>query len=311
MSNEDRVTTSGQAAFDAATRRYALGALDDAESLLVEERLVTDPAAFDVLLAVADDLTEDYLDDALGADDRRRFETHFLAIPEHQDRLRVMRALRAKATAAAVPARLSGRTRGLATAAIIAIAASGAVGTWLAVSPAEPTAPAVRSAVPPPMTVPSTVPGPADAGAAAPSGPSRVAGGPAADTARPAAPVLAAATPRTFQLHAGLTRSTGTLPRIAIPGGATSIRLRLDASSPLAEGAYRAAIEDIDGGLIFAALVQRRAADATPFSLTVPADRLVRGDYRLVLTTPDDGGTPQTVATYPFRVTADGQAPPR
>jgi hypothetical protein len=308
------VTTSGQAAFDAATRRYALGALDDPESLLVEERLVTDPAAFDVLLAVADDLTEDYLDDALGADDRHRFETHFLAIPEHQDRLRVMRALRAKATAAAVPARLSGRTRGLATAAIIAIAASGAVGTWLAVSPAEPTAPAVRSAVAPPMTAPSTVastvPGPADAGAAAPSDPP-VAGGPVADTAGPAAQASAPVAPRTFQLRAGLTRSTGTLPRIAIPDRATAIRLRLDASSPLAPGAYRAAIEDVDGGLIFAALVQRRAADATPLSLTVPADRLVRGDYRLVLTTPDEGGTPQTVATYPFRVTAGGQAPPR
>lgn len=311
MWSEDRVTPAGQAALDAATRRYALGALDDAESLEVEERLVTDPAAYDVLLSVADDLIEDHLDGALSVEDRQRFETHFLAIPEHRDRLEVVRALRAKAAAAAPP-RLSARTRGLATAAVIAVAVSGAVGSWLARAPRPRIASTVESA--PAESVapqPPVTPGPgSDPSSPAPTGPPTLAGGPVA--APPGLPDIPgpADTPA-FPLRAGLTRSGGALPRVAVPAGAASIRLRLETSDRPAAGTYRATIEDVEGAEVFTALIQRSAAGAPPLSVTVPADRLGRGDYRLVLTTADAGGTPRTIATYPFRVTAAPPAPPR
>ena len=303
MWSEDRVTLSGQAALDAATRRYALGALDDAESLQVEERLVTDPAAYDVLLSIADDLTEDYLDGALSAEDHHRFETHFLAIPEHRDRLDVVRALRAKAAASA-PRRLSARTRGLATAAVIAVAVSGAVGSWLARSTRDPVASTVAStppaAVAPGPAAPEPAGGPAFPGPAAPP---TLAGGAGAEAVPADIPA--------FQLRAGLTRSGGALPRVIVPHDAASIRLRLETPGRLAAATYRATIEDVDGAEVFAALILRSAADAPPLSVTLRADRLVRGDYRLVLTTADAGGTPQTIATYPFRVTADRPASPR
>ena len=293
MAPEDRVTATDQAVFETAARRYALGALDDGQSLAVEERVVNDPKAYDILRTVGDELMEDYLDDALPGEDRHRFETHFLAMPEHPKRLEALRALRAKA--AAPPAGILARTGRFATAAIVVVAASGAVGTWLALHPAavQAPSPARRSASAPAAPIdaaPATTPAP---------------GSPTSAPASVGTPPIPVGPP-VFRLRSGLTRGAGAMARLAIPGAAKAVRLQLETPSPLSGGAYRIAIEGVDGGRIHTAQLQRPAGEAGPLTVTVPAAPLIRGDYRLTLTTLDDGGTPQTVATFPFRVTSAG-----
>src|SRR5262245_22433148 len=93
---------------EADLRRYVLGGLEDGPRLAIEERLVTDPDAFDALGIVEDELIEAYLDGSAPVADRRAFERHFLARPEGPQRLQLARALQARGTDAAIqPSRIA------------------------------------------------------------------------------------------------------------------------------------------------------------------------------------------------------------
>jgi hypothetical protein len=72
---------------------YLLGALSEDQRVVLENRLFGEEGLDDELLASTDDLIHEYLQGTLGEDERRRFETHFLASPEHRDRLAWMRDL--------------------------------------------------------------------------------------------------------------------------------------------------------------------------------------------------------------------------
>lgn len=317
------MTTSAHPSFEQAARLYALGALDDPRSLEVEERLVTDPGAYETLLAVSDDLAEDYLDGALSEDDRRRFEAHYLAIPENQDRVRLLRLLRSQADAAPAP-RTSGvwatasdavrRHPHLAAAAILVLATWGAVSTWLVFERQQRNDVAGR--VPPssrPAPAADPPPTPTASAAADAALRERV---DAAVRARLSAegPLASATEPREFRLNAGVNRGGGSLARVAIPADATFVRLRLDAPPAIAAPPYRARIVDAEGEEVYAVQMRRPRTENDSLSLAVPAEHLVRGDYRLVLIGVDQTGAPLTVGSYPFRVTADAAAstsPPR
>ena len=65
-------------------RRYLLGNLDDAERERVEQDLLTSDESFEELLAVEDEITDDYLAQGLSPDERRRFELYFLKSAAHQ-----------------------------------------------------------------------------------------------------------------------------------------------------------------------------------------------------------------------------------
>ena len=72
---------------------YLLGRLPEAEQGRMEERLFTEDGLDEELLATADDLIHAYVSGSLSDEDRRRFETHFLAQPRHRERLAFIRDL--------------------------------------------------------------------------------------------------------------------------------------------------------------------------------------------------------------------------
>lgn len=78
----------------AQIRRYLLGELPEAELLQVEDRLMTEDGFYDKIAIVEEELIEDYLRDALPADDRRQFETSFLSLPAARDHLAFSKELR-------------------------------------------------------------------------------------------------------------------------------------------------------------------------------------------------------------------------
>jgi hypothetical protein len=67
--------------------RYLLGELDDKEQEEVEEQYISDPAFYEHLLAVEDDLIDAYAEGGLSQERKARFENHFLRSPERQTRV--------------------------------------------------------------------------------------------------------------------------------------------------------------------------------------------------------------------------------
>ena len=61
------------------------------ELAALHERIVVDPAFYQELLIVEDELIDDYLADGLTSAERESFETHFLLVPERQEKLRFSR----------------------------------------------------------------------------------------------------------------------------------------------------------------------------------------------------------------------------
>jgi anti-sigma factor RsiW len=72
---------------------YLLGRLPEPQRALTEERIFMEATIEEDMLATADDLIAAYLKGTLPPDDRTRFESHFLAVPRHQQRLAFMRDL--------------------------------------------------------------------------------------------------------------------------------------------------------------------------------------------------------------------------
>jgi hypothetical protein len=77
--------------------RFLLGDLPPAEQVEIEDRLFEDREFLDELSAAGDDLIHAYLTDSLSADDRARFEAHFLASPLRRERFNFVRGLVATA----------------------------------------------------------------------------------------------------------------------------------------------------------------------------------------------------------------------
>lgn len=77
-----------------AIRDYLLGILPTEQQAQFEERLLTSDEVYEELLIVEDELISEYLREELQASDRESFESHFLAAPEHQEKLRFARTFR-------------------------------------------------------------------------------------------------------------------------------------------------------------------------------------------------------------------------
>jgi hypothetical protein len=86
-------------------RDYLLGSLLTEQQAQFEERLLTSDEVHEELLIVEDELIDEYLREQLPASDRESFESHFLAAPEHQEKLRFARTFRkyVAAESAALP----------------------------------------------------------------------------------------------------------------------------------------------------------------------------------------------------------------
>ncbi len=74
-------------------RNYLLGDLAKEDLQMVEQRIMTDRAWFELLGPYEDELIEDYLDRNLSRHEQERFESYFLSTPQRQERLRFARAL--------------------------------------------------------------------------------------------------------------------------------------------------------------------------------------------------------------------------
>jgi hypothetical protein len=75
-------------------REYLLGRLPREQQAQFEERLLTSDEVYEELVIVEDELVDQYLREELPASDRESFESHFIAAPEHQAKLRFARTFR-------------------------------------------------------------------------------------------------------------------------------------------------------------------------------------------------------------------------
>jgi hypothetical protein len=73
-------------------RAYLLGLLPENDAARLEESYFTDPTLADEVAAAEDDLLDDYVRGQLSSEERRSFETHYLASSEHRDRVRLAEA---------------------------------------------------------------------------------------------------------------------------------------------------------------------------------------------------------------------------
>src|SRR5262245_414911 len=82
-------------------REFLLGEVSEEQRSALEERFLADDEFSAELGAAEDELIETYLRNELSADDRREFETTFLAQPRRRERVLMMKGVIAAATAEA------------------------------------------------------------------------------------------------------------------------------------------------------------------------------------------------------------------
>ena len=69
-------------------RSYLLGTLEAEPRAELEERILSDPAVYEELLLLEDELIDQYVAGGLSKAERQQFETHFLITAERQKKLR-------------------------------------------------------------------------------------------------------------------------------------------------------------------------------------------------------------------------------
>ena len=73
--------------------QYLLGELPENEQIQIEDRAFQDPAVTEEILAVEQDLIDEYVREGLTSDQRRRFESHFLGSAERRNKVKFARTL--------------------------------------------------------------------------------------------------------------------------------------------------------------------------------------------------------------------------
>ena len=257
-------------------RRYLLGDLPETEANSLEQQYFTDGDAFERVWAAENELVDDYVARRLAAEDRARFERHYLASPPHRERVATARALR---DARVVPRPRTAAVVGWSVAAALVLA----LGAWIWPSRSgEGPRTAMRPTEPSP-----TISAPTEA---APD---------ASVIVRPPAVVALALSPI-------LVRGSGSAPTLRIPRGTEDVLLQLE-GDPAASGAGRltAAVRTVEGQTIFEGEVRAASPDERRSligTVRVPAARLLAGDYILTLSAVGASGQPSPVHRYYFRV---------
>jgi anti-sigma factor RsiW len=311
-------------ALDLTMRQFILGQLDPSARLRLEERLVTDPAAAQALALVEQDVSEDYLDDALTPLERQGFEVTVLATAagrQHFDAIQAIREadrVRSRKTAPA-PLSFAERVRrsflwepvmagAVAAVALVACAASVALlierqrllnasaGVEQQLAAARESQAAGKAAGPAQSGEPTGVPAPSVIAVAPTAGTPNLAlsGPPQRQAVGPTSLVALALQPGSF-------RGNGSgLRRVVVPEGTIAIRLLLDAPDATAP-AYRADLMNSDGERLMslervAVIVRGSARQVT---LDVPASIVPPGDYQVELL---DSASGARLPRYSFRV---------
>ena len=79
---------------DAALREFLLGKLDEEERAHIESLFLTDSEAREKVLVVEQELIEDYLEDSLSAEDRKKFLLRYGQTAEQLQQLRITKAIK-------------------------------------------------------------------------------------------------------------------------------------------------------------------------------------------------------------------------
>jgi hypothetical protein len=120
---------------------------------------------------------------------------------------------------------------------------------------------------------------------------------PSRESPKRAAPVVA-----TFTLQPGMVRGESGSSPLALPGGATEVRLRLMLESGDYKQ-YRAALSTAEGRKLWGRVVTNRTSKKSEqLALSLPAELLKSGDYVLGLSGANADGKWESVADYSFRV---------
>lgn len=315
---------------DKALRSYLLGTLTLQEQELLEQRLLADSGAFQQLLFMEEDLIADYLSGELSAEERARFEEHFLAAPERQQDLRFAKALRKYAAsstakkkspdsppwfstfgpffASLVPQRPA---VGFSLALILVLLIVG--GFWFVrrtqLTSTQPQQAGARR----PPTDPEQPPGPKLSSNQNQVDANKQANLPVETPVenRPQSPEIATnSTPRktlifSIVLTSGSVREGGGMKTVELPQNATAARLQLEIDPAASEyQRYSALLENRSGEKISSRNNLRALTTARGKIVTweIPAKLLKAEDYYLKLRGQNAGGQSEAVAAYSFRV---------
>jgi hypothetical protein len=256
-------------------RRYLLGLLEQQEQRQLEERLLSDNDYFEELLITEDELIDDYLEGALPEREREKFEHYFLVPPERQRKVSFAKSLKKYVTVAGVKESPP----------------SGAKSQrpifWNRLIPASLNMkqPALGLSLAALLIIFIGVSWLVVKNLS----PQNRAG-------QGSNAVAVALTP-------GLVRGAGEIKRVTIPPDVSTVQLQLGLARDEYQS-YQAVVLTDEGGEIFVAdkLKPVTAAGARAIAFDLPARLLSSGDYQVKLSGLADGGEPENVGKYYFRV---------
>ncbi len=84
-------------------RSYLLGTLEAEPRAELEERILSDPAVYEELLLLEEELIDQYVADGLSKAERQQFETYFLITAERQKKLRFGQLLKRHLSSQTIP----------------------------------------------------------------------------------------------------------------------------------------------------------------------------------------------------------------
>lgn len=261
---------------------YLLGTLPDAERDDFEDRYFSHDDLHEQLLAIEEELIDDYVHNHLDPDARAAFESRFLQSPERLKRIEFARAL-AATTAPPRSAWASLFSRTLAVFARKPVVLAGAVSAAVAILLLLALLPRALRQVPLAPTNPSSA---------------------GLSTDKKSVPAVATQTPSdtppllAFAIVAG-TRSSGPGNRISIPPGSYRVALNLALDPDPGLPRYEAVVANAEGNEVWR---QRNLSiTASAVTVTLPSQLLTPGSYSVKLTGILDTN-PEAVAGYSFFV---------
>ena len=288
--------------------RYLLGMATSAEQEELENRYAADAQVFEQLVAVENDLLDQYSRHELSAQDRSAFERHVLAHPRRRARAQFAKAFIAKLNEQAQPEELplSFRERwvnwwhaghrswalslGMAAATLCLIAGAWWLWrVWQMPAPIEVVQQTRVEVSPTPVQQPSATP-------LLTISPSPHTASPS-PTTQPSAPAVLA-----FTLVGAVVRDGGKIQTLNIPTGTKQVQLKLNLAGE-EYPQYQIQLRTSAGREIAAPTKLKPAANKKLLAVSIPSKQLPQGDFFLALSGVSDDNQAEELITYFFRVT--------
>lgn len=301
-----------RAAQDRRIVDYLLGTLPEGEQERVEQEFLSDDGRYEEVLAAEDELLLDYARGELAPDDRLRVEQRLIQSEQDRERLAWARALAAWFDSPRTDSRRAWSTLRLRSsfggqaikyllpiAALVAVAFGALVAQNLTLRRQVEQSDAARATAEQALAQ-------AQGNAAERDRLAKRLAELQEEQARlaqnTAPPPGSRPTPLvvSLSLAPGLVRGSGAMPRVVLAGGATGLRLQLELPADITARPFTALLRDADGRTRWTAAAP---AAGRSVSVEIPASRLGRGDYEVVLRDRTPAGSAGDIAEYYFSVT--------